>query len=136
MAFHALAEVLEAARVGRLTRNQHLFFRLGEIISYVECAGALAERAAALGAGTASTKTDERFDAVATAAISRAFAREAAYQAAEVGLRWVIAAGEYSDEEATVLSKVVGSGAVRQAQRGLLADMQLVADALYAGISP
>ena len=135
MAFHALAEVLEAARVGRLTRNQHLFFRLGEIISYVECAGALAERAAALGAGTASTKTDERFDAVATAAISRAFAREAAYQAAEVGLRWVVAAGEYSDEEATVLSKVVGSGAVRQAQRGLLADMQLVADALYAGIS-
>lgn len=135
MAFHALAEVLEAARVGRLTRNQHLFFRLGEIISYVECAGALAERAAALEAGTASAKTDERFDPAAMAAISRAFAREAAHQAAEVGLRWVVAAGEYSDEEATMLSKVVGSGAARQAQRGLLEDMQLVADALYAGIS-
>ncbi|NNC92308.1 MAG: acyl-CoA dehydrogenase [Acidimicrobiia bacterium] len=135
IAFHALAEVLEAARVARLTRNQHLFFRLGEIIAYVECAGALAERAAALADGSALAKTDERFDAPAVAAISRAFAREAADKAAEGGARWLVAAGDYSDEEATMLSKVIGTGAVRQAQRGLLDDMQMVADALYAGIT-
>jgi alkylation response protein AidB-like acyl-CoA dehydrogenase len=134
MAFHALAEVLEAARLNRLTRNQHLLFRFGEIIAYVECAGALAGRAAALADGSAHTKTDDRFDAAALAAISRAFAREAVHQAAEIGLRWVIAAGDYSDEEAEALSRVVGSSAARRAQHGLLDDMQAVADALYAGI--
>ena len=135
LAFHALAEVLEAARMKRLTRNQHLLFRLGEIISYVECAGALVERAIAVAEGTAPAKTDQRFDAGAIAAISRAFARDAAYQAGEVGLRWVIGAGEFSDEEALTLSKAVGSDAVQRSQRGLLDDMQLVADALYAGIN-
>ena len=134
MAFHALAEVLETARLRRLTRNQHLLFRFGEMIAYVECAGALAERAGALASGSASEKTDDRFDADGVAAISRAFAREAAHQAAEVGLRWVIAAGDYSDEEALALFKSVGSSQVRMAQRGLLEDMQQVADALYEGI--
>ncbi|MGI9648695.1 MAG: acyl-CoA dehydrogenase family protein, partial [Acidimicrobiia bacterium] len=135
MACHALAEVLEAARLGRLTRNQHLLFRLGEIIAHVECAGALAQRAAALAEGTAPAKTDARFDAGAVAAISRAFAREALDQVAGGGLRWLIAAGDYSEEEAIRLSKVVGADAARRAQGGLLDDMQQVADALYAGIN-
>ena len=135
MAFHALAEVLEAARLGRLTRNQHVLLRLGEIIAYVECAGALAERAAALADGTAPAKTDERFDAAGVATISRAFAREAADKAAGEGLRWLIAAGGYTDEEIIRLSKVVGTGPARLAQRGLLDDMQQVADALYTGIN-
>ncbi|NNL12850.1 MAG: acyl-CoA dehydrogenase [Acidimicrobiia bacterium] len=136
LAFHALAEVLEAARVSRLTRNQHLLFRFGEIIAYVECAGALVERAIAIAEGTAPAKTDPRFDAEAIAAISRAFARDAAYQAGEVGLRWVIGAGQFSDEEVMTLSKAVGLEAVQRSQRGLLDDMQLVADALYADIRP
>jgi alkylation response protein AidB-like acyl-CoA dehydrogenase len=136
MGFHALAEVMEAARSARLTRNQHVLFRIGEIIAYVECAGALAAKAAAVADGTALAKIDDRFDGAALAAISRCFAREAAHQAAEIGLRWVVAAGDYSHDEATALSKVVGAGAVRQAQHGLLDDMQLVADALYAGINP
>ena len=135
MATHALAEVLEAARVGRLTRNQHLLFRLGEIVAYVECAAALVRRAAGAAEGTLNPKTDTRFDADALAAISRVFAREAGYKAAEEGLRWVVAAGEYLPEDATTLSKLVGSGAVRQEQRGMLEDMQVVADALYARIT-
>jgi alkylation response protein AidB-like acyl-CoA dehydrogenase len=135
MALHSLAEVLEAARVGRLTRNQHVLFRLGEIIAYVECAGALAERASALADGTAPAKTDGRFDAAGVAAISRAFAREALDRAAGDGLRWLVAAGDYTDEEVIRLSKVVGTGAARMAQRGLLEDLQLVADALYRGIN-
>ncbi len=134
MAHHALAEVMEAARVQRLTRQQHVLFRLGEIIAYVECAGAMARRAAAAAENTLNPKSDRRFDAEALAAISRVFAREAGHMAAEVGLRWVIGAGAFSPEEATTLSKLVGSGAARQEQQGLIADMQVVADALYAGI--
>ena len=58
-----LAAVLEACRVGRLTRNQHVLLRLGELIAYAECAGALARRAAAAAAGTLPDKADTRFDA-------------------------------------------------------------------------
>ena len=134
MAFHALAEVMEAARIARLTRNQHVLFRLGEIVAYVECAGALARRAVAAADGTLHAKSDRRFDAEALAAMSRVFAREAGHKAAEEGLRWLVGAGEYSPEDAITLSKVVGAGAVRQEQRGLLEDMQAVADALYAQI--
>ena len=109
-----------------------MLFRLGEIAAYVECAGALARRAAGAAEGTLNPKTDTRFDADGLAAISRVFAREAGYKAAEEGLRWVVASGTYAPEDATTLSKLVGSGAVRQEQRGMLEDMQAVADALYA----
>ena len=42
LALHALAEVMERARVQRLTRYQHILLRLGELIAYAECAGSLA----------------------------------------------------------------------------------------------
>ena len=51
LAFHALAEVMEKARVARLTRHQHILLRLGELIAYAECAGSLARRAALHGRG-------------------------------------------------------------------------------------
>jgi hypothetical protein len=38
LALHALAEVMEKARVARLTRYQHILLRLGELIAYAECA--------------------------------------------------------------------------------------------------
>ena len=41
LALHALAEVMEKARVARLTRYQHILLRLGELIAYAECAGSL-----------------------------------------------------------------------------------------------
>ncbi len=43
----ALGSVLEACRAGRLTRNQHVLLRVGELIAYAECAGRFAARAAA-----------------------------------------------------------------------------------------
>src|SRR5208282_4559826 len=44
LALHALAEVMEKARVARLTRFQHILLRLGELIAYAECAGSLSRR--------------------------------------------------------------------------------------------
>ncbi|MGH2984892.1 MAG: acyl-CoA dehydrogenase family protein, partial [Solirubrobacterales bacterium] len=46
LACHAFAEVMEACRVARLTRNQHVLLRLGALGARVEGAGALARRAA------------------------------------------------------------------------------------------
>src|SRR5262249_25848672 len=46
VACEALAGVLEACRAGRLTRNQHVLLRLGELIAPAEGAGCFAYRAA------------------------------------------------------------------------------------------
>ena len=46
LAHGALAGLREFARVQRLTRNQHVLFRLGELIARVEASGAMAGRAA------------------------------------------------------------------------------------------
>jgi alkylation response protein AidB-like acyl-CoA dehydrogenase len=126
LALECLAAVLEACRVGRLTRSQHVLLRLGELISYAECAGALARRAAASAAGVLPAKSDARFDAAALAAVSRVFAREAALKVAEEGLRWVVGAGTGAD-----LTTALPLDRVRAAQAGLLADMDRVANALY-----
>ena len=86
LALHALAEVMEKARVGRLTRYQHILLRLGELIAYAECAGSLSRRAALMAEGRLNEKANQRFDATALAAIARVFVREAALKVAEEGL--------------------------------------------------
>src|SRR5437660_3163468 len=63
LAMHALAEVMEKARIGRLTRFQHVLLRLGELIAYAECAGCLARRAARAAEGKLHEKANQRFDA-------------------------------------------------------------------------
>jgi acyl-CoA dehydrogenase len=133
-ALHALAEVLERARVARLTRNQHVLLRLGELIAYAECADALARRAAAAAAGELPDKADRRFDAESLAAVSRVFAREAALKVGEEGLRLVIGASEEPVDTAG-LSIAIGLQAIHEAQRGLIEDMDTVRDALYAPLA-
>ncbi|MGE5695921.1 MAG: acyl-CoA dehydrogenase family protein [Candidatus Sericytochromatia bacterium] len=126
LALECLASVFDACRQGRLTRNQHVLLRLGELASWAECAGALARRAAAAAAGSLPEKTDKRFTPAALAAVSRVFAREAAQKVAEEGLRWVAGASSGGD-----LAAALPLDRVRTAQTGLLADMDQVADALY-----
>ena len=48
LAMRALAVILERARVDRLTRNQHVLFRLGELVAWAETAAVFAERVTAL----------------------------------------------------------------------------------------
>ncbi|MEM9042494.1 MAG: acyl-CoA dehydrogenase family protein, partial [Actinomycetota bacterium] len=78
LAAESLAAVLEACRTARLTRHQHVLFRLGELITHTECAESFALRAADALAGTSYEKSPDRFDGPALAAMSRVFAREAA----------------------------------------------------------
>src|SRR6516164_6109649 len=67
LALHALAEIMERARVGRLTRYRHILLRMGEWIAYAECAGTLARRAARMADRQLSEKANQRFDAVGLA---------------------------------------------------------------------
>ena len=132
LALHALAEVMERARIGRLTRYQHILLRLGEWIAFAECAGSLARRAALVADGRINEKANQRFDAPARAAISRIFAREAALKVAQEGLRWIIGASPAtSDAELAAFETALNLSAIRRAQTGLIPDMDFVADVLY-----
>jgi alkylation response protein AidB-like acyl-CoA dehydrogenase len=132
LAHHALAELMEKARVARLTRYQHILLRLGEWIGYAECAGTLARRAALLAENKLNEKANRRFDATALAAVSRTFAREAALKVAEEGLRWVCGAGGINDSEMSAFETSLHLPAIHRAQAGLISDMDFVADVLYA----
>jgi alkylation response protein AidB-like acyl-CoA dehydrogenase len=131
LALHALAEVMEKARIARLTRYQHILLRLGELIAYAECAGSLSRRAALLAEGKLHEKANRRFDATALAAISRIFARDAALKVVEEGLRWVVGAGGISDAEMPGFETSLGLPAIHRAQSGLISDLDYIADVLY-----
>src|SRR5205814_6902491 len=128
LALDGLAALLEACRVNRLTRNQHVLLRLGELIAHAEGAAALVRRAHAAATGTLPAKADKRFDAAALATISRIAAREAAQKVALDGLRWVAGALPPGDPAVAGLAAAVGLDAVRAAQAGLIADMDHLAD--------
>ncbi len=131
LALYALAEVMEQARLHRLTRHQHILLRLGELIAYAECAGSLCRRAARMAEGKLNEKASERFDPVALAALARIFAREAALKVAEDGLRWLAGADGVGEAEMGAFETSLGLPAIHRAQAGLIADMDFVADALY-----
>ena len=127
----ALAEVMERARLARLTRHQHVLLRLGELIAYAECAARLAQRAVTAAEGQLNPKSDGRFDAGSIAALSRIFAREAAMKVAVDGLRWICGARGVTDADVPAFESSLGLRAIHCAQAGLVADMDAVADVLY-----
>ncbi|MGZ5312258.1 MAG: acyl-CoA dehydrogenase family protein [Solirubrobacterales bacterium] len=128
LATHALAEMMEACRTARLTRNQHVLLRLGALAAQVEGAGALARRAARAAEGTLSPKAARRFGAAALGAMSRVNARDAALSTAAEGIRLVTGADGGASAE---LADRLGLPAIQAAQAGLIADMDSVADHLY-----
>jgi alkylation response protein AidB-like acyl-CoA dehydrogenase len=128
LAHHALAEVFEACRVARLTRNQHVLLRLGRLAALAEGSAALAQRTARAAEGRLHAKAPHRFDAAALAAISRVNARDVALTIVTEGTRWVTGAG---DGDSAELAARLGVAAIHEAQSGLVADLDAVADAIY-----
>ncbi len=120
LAMHALAEVLERCRLDRLTRGQHILFRLGELIAWAETAAVFAERVSRK--PTAAIPLDVPTRQV----MARIQAREAALKVATDGLRWAIGAGQTDPQ----LAASLGLPAIYQAQAGLVEDMNYVAGKL------
>jgi alkylation response protein AidB-like acyl-CoA dehydrogenase len=122
LAMRALAALLERCRIDRLTRNQHVLFRLGELIAYAETAAIFAERAA--------NKPTEaiQLDPATLRAMARIHARDAALRIANDGLRWAIGAGQTDPN----LPNTLNLPAIYAAQAGLIEDMNLVASKLIA----
>ncbi len=131
LALHALAEVFERARLGRLTRNQHVLFRLGALAAEAEGAASLCRRAARAAAGRLDPKADARFDAPALAALARLAARGAAHEVAADGLRWALGGGAVAAGDAVAFEAALKLHEIHLAQAGLLTDMDRVADVLY-----
>ncbi len=117
MALRSLAALLERARLDRLTRNQHVLFRLGELIAYAETAALFAERAA-----TAPTKASG-LEPATLEAMARVHAREACLKVASEGLRWAIGAGQTDAN----LKQQLNLDAAVAAQAGLVEDMDKIA---------
>jgi len=135
LALHALAAVMEKARVARLTRYQHILLRLGELIAYAESAACLCRRAALMDEDKLNEKANRRFDVAALAALSRIFARETALKVAEEGLRWIVGSGGVSDAELGAFETNLGLSAIHRAQAGLISDMDYIADVLYGRVA-
>ncbi len=131
VANRALAEALECARTARLTRNQHVLLRVGEWVSYAECAASFARRAAAAADGSLPEKSHDRFHAPALAVLSRIFAREAAARVGGEALRWIVGAVPEGQSDVPTLAKALGVEAIFGVQAGTLDDMQRAADVLY-----
>ncbi len=128
LALHALAEILEHCRTARLTRNQHVLFRLGELIAWVECAASLARRAAAATDKRLDEKADSHYGPATLSTMARILTREAAAKLASDGLALVIGA----DASAPAgLADAINLRAIHSAQAGMIEDMNDVADALY-----
>ncbi|NDJ61978.1 MAG: acyl-CoA dehydrogenase [Chloroflexi bacterium] len=121
LALRALAVILDRCRADRLTRNQHVLFRLGELVAYAEGAAMFAERV--------QGKPTEAIplDIPARQALSRIFGREAALKVACDGLRWAIGAGQTDPN----LAQSLDLPAIYAAQDGLIADMDQANAALF-----
>lgn len=121
LALRSLAAVMEECRLQKLTRHQHVTFKLGRLIALAETAACFA-RAAAPGKYPESV----RFDAGVYKAMSRVYAREAALTLAVEGLALVLGASDNSSG----LGAAMNLPAVQEAQKGLIADMDLAAAGL------
>ncbi|MBE2222695.1 MAG: acyl-CoA dehydrogenase family protein [Anaerolineae bacterium] len=120
MAMRALSVILDRCRIDRLTRQQHVLFRLGELIAFVETAAMFAER-------VVDKPTEAiRLDVPTRQAMSRIHARDAALKVATDGLRWAIGVGQTDPN----LANSLNLPGIYQAQAGLIEDMDFVAGAL------
>ncbi|MBN2319103.1 MAG: acyl-CoA dehydrogenase family protein [Acidobacteria bacterium] len=126
---HGLAGLLEMARVNRLTRHQHILFRLGELIAFAEGAASLARRAARAAKGELNEKAHSRFKPESLAALSRIYAREAAMKMVSEGSRWI--GGLLPETDTGSLQQRLMLPEILKAQAGVIQDMDYVADVLY-----
>jgi alkylation response protein AidB-like acyl-CoA dehydrogenase len=128
LAVRALLETVERARIGRLTRNQHVLFRLGGMMAQAETAATFAHYAA----GRGREGYQPCFAPEAIRAMSRIFAREAALSVVGEAVRWLRGCDAVDDAGMADLERALGTTAINAACRGLVADMDQVARALVA----
>jgi alkylation response protein AidB-like acyl-CoA dehydrogenase len=120
LALRTMAALLERCRQDKLTRHQHVLFRLGELVAQAEGAAVFAERAAH------KPTTAIPFPPATIAAMSRVFAREAVARVACEGARWAVAAGQTDPD----FLRSIDLAASLAGQAGGIEDMDVIAGSL------
>lgn len=124
LAQRALSRILQACHDRKLTHHQAVMMKLGELIAYAETAAVFCKEAA----GDALSEA-VRFDQETWRAMSRIHARTAAGWVASEGLALVAGCSEV---DAVGLVDALDLRAIAQAQKGMVADMDLVAGKLVS----
>lgn len=124
-AMRVMAQMLDCCRVDRLTRQQHILFRIGELIGLLECSALFVERV------VQKPTTAIPLDVPTRQALSRIYARHVLQKVTADGLSWIIGAGQ---TDATLLSRL-DLPALYQMQAGLVQDMDTVAEQLTRAYS-
>lgn len=126
MGLRALSAILERCRLDRLTRSQHILFRIGEWVAQAEAAAVFAER-------VVRNPTEAiPLDVPLRQALSRIFARQSVLKVTSEGAAWAIAAGQTAPDFLAELHLPDSY----KAQAGQLADMDCVASRLAEIFTP
>ncbi len=120
--FRALNHVMENCRTQRLTRNQHVFFKLGELIATAEVSSGFSRRAALPDHGESVM-----FDRDTWCAMARIFARNAVLKIILEGIQLVMAAGS---ADAGGMARDLDVNSALRFQAGMMKDMDFVSKAL------
>lgn len=126
LAVRAVFDATERARVGRLTRNQHVLFRLGEMMMRAEMAANYCRYAA----GRGDARFQPLFAPSAVKAMARVSAREAALDIAAEAVRVIGGCEVPGSPAAAELDRGLNVAAINAASRGLLADMDTISQAI------
>jgi alkylation response protein AidB-like acyl-CoA dehydrogenase len=126
LAVNVVQETAERCRVGRLTRNQHVLFELGELMTRAEIAANFARYAA----GRSAPKYQPFFAPAALKAMSRICAREAALDVLGLAVRLVRGMDAVDDAGIVDFERALRSSAITACAKGLMTDMDVVAKAL------
>ncbi|MDR0291222.1 MAG: acyl-CoA dehydrogenase family protein [Elusimicrobium sp.] len=118
LALRALAKILEECRLQKLTREQFVTFKLGEMIANAEVAAVFAQKCA-----DGIITEGSRFDLAALCAMSRVLSREAAFFVANTGIKYILGAGAGSAAE---LNAAVSMSAIEDKMSGLIIDSDLI----------
>ncbi|MBN1540419.1 MAG: acyl-CoA dehydrogenase family protein [Candidatus Thermoplasmatota archaeon] len=121
-ALKALSNIYELCRVQKLTRNQHVLMRLGELAAWGETAFIFGKMSAEKVYSKAV-----KFDRETWQAMSRVYSRDAALRIAEEGIKLVLG---YGEGEPALLRSYVNMDRIMEGQKGRREDMDLIAERL------
>jgi len=126
LAVRAVLETTERCRVGRLTRNQHVLFQLGELMTRAEIAANFAQYAAGRGAA----KYQPFFAPSVVKVMSRIYARETALDIPGLAIRLVRGMDAVDDAGMAAFEQALLSSRINAAAKGLMSDLDVVAKAI------
>jgi alkylation response protein AidB-like acyl-CoA dehydrogenase len=126
LAVRAVLETTERCRVGRLTRNQHVLFQLGELMTRAEIAANFASYAAGRGAA----KYQPFFAPSAVKTMSRICAREMALDIVGLAVRVVRGMDAVDDAGMAGFESALQVSRINAAAKGLMNDFDVVAKAI------